>query len=1120
MVVRYHGSAAGWDDRRGATRKAIIFTRCHHGDYPGPAGLLSQYGVDGAVLWPWLARWLPWRGTAPAALAPAGAEQDQNQDEHKQDKQDKQDKHKDVAELVQAFVEALAAEPSFGGEISTAWSDRVVHATDNSIFELMPQGVIYCRSEADIVATMRLLGQEEFREITVTPRGGGTSTNGQSLGSGLVLDTTKYMHAVMAVGDDWARVQAGVVLDVLNRRLHQDGRMFGPSTSSSSRVCLGGMIHTDASGIGSMVWGKTSDHILALRMVLVGGEVITLNRQMRVQDQPRLARLTQIIRGAQSLFYAKLPQLPRFFSGYNLLCAHPEGELWNLVKLVAGSEGSLGVVSECTVRTVPRLKAQVLFGLVAEDMATCLELADDIRELKPYAMELIDENILGTALEELSVQPGGPAYELCQQARHYPNACALFVSLQDHGQEATPEYAEAVRKIQDYLDGCGAVYSVMTSASDQIEQLWNIRKKSVGLYGRRAVEAGRKAEPPQALKGVAFVEDCAVLPRQMGGFIRDFRALLTSHGVKFGMYGHVDAGCIHVRPRLDYYDPQLKLRLRQISDDVFALTRRYGGLLWGEHGKGFRCEYLPEVLGDELYDVFRQIKESFDPYYQLNPGKICQPPQLPLTLDHLPLRAHLDTQIRGELGEYMQAAMGCDGNGMCFSEDATAVMCPSYKATRQRVHSPKGRAALVRRWMHGQVQDAPTRKIMARAIRAEQNIGKGAWWWRQLRRRSGIHDIQAQQTYAAFAGCLACKGCTRGCPLHVDIPEVKSRFLYLYHQFYRRSLRDYSLGLAETLLPFVARVYGLRKFYQGLQRRWGVALARWIGVTELPTLHQPAVRPSPSRDADVVIVPDLLSYVMMPGLTAVAASVLRKLQYQVAIAPYMSSGKSWHSLGFRRMFRASACRNIRSLQLQQARHPQAKFMALDPGLGLVWRQEYQQVVRPGERMVDVWLPQELLGQVSEAAVQLWRPQLAQRSRQHHVYLLVHCFEDSALSGAAAQWLAIFKRLDVAVEHKAVGCCGMAGFWGYQREFKHISAQIFASSWQAALTSIQHVAAERSAQRVVVLVTGGSCRHQLERFYCAGDGASSQGGAATGGMHFCHPLEYLAELISSDESESG
>lgn len=1087
MLLRlsYKGCRRGGEGLPGRTRKAIIFTRCHHEDQPDPAG------VDYA----------PPPGQAG-----------------------KWNDHQDAPEQVQAFVAALAAEPSFGGEISTAWSDRVVHATDNSIFELMPQGIIYCRSEADIVATMRLLGQVAFRDVTLIPRGGGTSTNGQSLGTGLVLDTTKYMHTIMEVGDDWARVQAGVVLDVLNRRLHQDGRMFGPSTSSSSRVCLGGMINTDASGIGSMVWGKTSDHILALRLVLVGGEVITLHHQMRVQDQPRLARLARIISKAQSLFYAKLPQLPRFFSGYNLLCAHPDGELWNLVKLIAGSEGSLGVVSECTVRTVPRLEAQVVFGVVAEDISTCLELADDIRQLQPYAMELIDENILGTALEELSIQTGGPAYELFQQARRYPHACALFVSFQAHG-AATPEYARAVMKMKEYLDQDSrrpaprAVYNVITSAPDQVEQLWNIRKKSVGLYGRKAVEAGRNAQPDQALKGMAFVEDCAVLPRQMAGFIRDFRALLTSHGVRFGMYGHVDAGCIHVRPRLDYYDPQLKQRLRQISDDVFALTRQYGGLFWGEHGKGFRCEYLPEVLGDKLYGVFRQIKRSFDPHYQLNPGKICSPPLaaaqpevLPrTTLEHLPLRAHIDTQIRGELSEYMQVAMACDGNGMCFNEDATAVMCPSYKATRERIHSPKGRAALVRRWLH--VQDGGSRQLMTGAVRAEIAVGTGrGWLWPQLRRRSAADDVRtvAQQTYAAFAGCLACKGCTRGCPLHVDIPEVKSRFLYLYHQQYGRSLRDYSLGLAETLLPFVAKSCRLRRLYQWLQRRWGAGLARWLGVTELPVVHPPPAQLPAALGADVVIVADLMSYVMMPGLMRAAICVLRQLGYQVATTPYMSSGKSWHSLGFRRMFRVSAYRQIRSLQQLQAAHSQAKFMALDPGLGLVWRQEYLQLMRPGERMVDVWLPQELLGQVSSDAVQRWRAELAQRSRQHHVYLLVHCFEKSALSSDVATcWVAVFKRLGVAVEHKAVGCCGMAGFWGYQREHQQMSAQIFALSWQATLTSIQqqHTAADGPGPRVIVLVTGGSCRHQLERFY--------RDGATTPQLHFYHPLEYLAELLSDD-----
>ena len=1030
----------------------------------------------------------------------------------------------------------LAADAQFGGEISTALSDRVVHATDNSIFELMPQGIIYCRSEQDIIATLRLLDEPRFRQVTLTPRGGGTSTNGQSLGMGLVLDTSKYMTQIIETTSESVRLQSGVVLDRLNHHLNEVGMMFGPTTSSSSRVCLGGMINTDASGIGSMVWGKTSDHIRALRLVVRGGEVITIHQQMTANEHPYLAKLVKIIRQAQGEFHTRLPQLPRFFSGYNLLCSQSSGDLWNLVKLIAGSEGTLGVVSECTVQTVPMAKQQILFGLLADDFETCLQLADDIREFKPYAMELIDENILMSAQDELSTQVPGPAQELVDYAKTCPCANVLFVSFQDHGlrTQTYHEYDKSVTRLKNYLQNqvtphSKCAFRVMTSDPEQIKCLWNIRKKSVGLYARKAIKTGRRGGGGCRIKSVAFVEDCAVHPRNLTAFMRDFRQLLDGYGLSYGMYGHLDAGCVHVRPQMDYADRQFGKLVRRIADDVYALTRRYGGVMWGEHGKGFRCEHLQDFLGDKLYDAFCHIKQIFDPHYQLNPGRICPPAELSdaahvarlHTTEHLPLRAHKEAQIQPELSEFLQSAMACDGNGLCFGQDQAAVMCPSYQATRERVHSPKGRAALARSWLHAVSHNKQHQRILHQAL-ANVDIARSsslvAQWQAvrhvvitQLRwlgsRWSRSSDELSPQVHRAFAGCLSCKGCTRGCPLHVDIPEVKSRFLYLYHQLYSRAWRDYGFGMAEWLLPRLAAVRWLRTGYHYFTRIGGEILASWLRVTEFPQLYPP-YQLSPllaAANYDVIVVGDLMSRALLPQLTQDAIYVLRQCGQQVGEMPYRPSGKSWHSLGFVRRFRQVAATNLVEFRRLHAAYPQAAFVALDPGIGLAYRQEYAQLWHQAGETIEVRLLQEHLITMGDHIFARWRGQLAQR-RLPRIYLLVHCFEKSALSDAAQDWLAVFKRVGITVEHKQVGCCGMAGFWGYQVENKKLSTQIFNLAWWPALESM--LDPDPANPQPVVLVTGGSCRHQLER--CLNQAAA----AKFSRLKVAHPVEYLAELIRS------
>jgi ferredoxin len=326
-----------------------------------------------------------------------------------------------------------------------------------------------------------------------------------------------------------------------------------------------------------------------------------------------------------------------------------------------------------------------------------------------------------------------------------------------------------------------------------VNRIWTMRKKSVGLLGNMQ---GDKRPIP-------FVEDTAVPPENLADYIVEFRAALDARGLAYGMFGHVDAGVLHVRPAIDMKDPVQQHLIREVTEDVVRLTRKYHGLLWGEHGKGVRSEFSPAFFGP-LYPALQAIKAAFDPRNQLNPGKIAAPEDTTLlTIDGVPTRGQLDRTIPSAVRAGYDEAMHCNGNGACFNWDPDDAMCPSWKATRERRHSPKGRASLTREWL---------RQLAGLGFDPVQDGQRmrGAAGWRDFparvlntlsRKPDFSHDVKE-----AMDGCLACKSCVGQCPIKVDVPTFRAKFLEAYHGRYLRPLRDHLVGSLEHVLPALARV--------------------------------------------------------------------------------------------------------------------------------------------------------------------------------------------------------------------------------------------------------------------------------------------------------------------------
>ncbi len=578
-----------------------------------------------------------------------------------------------------SFLELLGRS-AFRGDIEKSYASRLAMATDNSVYQVVPQAVLYPRSADDIAVMLKLAAEPAYHTLSFFPRGGGTGTNGQSLGGGIIVDLSRHMNQIMEINleEGWVRAQAGVVKDQLNAYLKPHGYFFSPDLSTSNRATLGGMINTDASGQGSLVYGKTSDHVLGLKAVLENGDLMATEPLTgeRLADKLALENregeiyrtLYRIGKERRADIEATFPKLNRFLTGYDLKHLYqPDTDTLDVSRVLCGSEGSLGFITEARLNITPIPRYRTLVNVKYDSFPSALRNAPFMVQAEALSVETVDSRVLGLARADIiwhSVK------ELIQDVPGKDLQGLNIVEFADTDEAAhKAKVAELCRRIDALLANgeAGIIGYQVCDHLPSIETIYAMRKKSVGLLGNAE---GRK-------KPVAFTEDTAVPPESLADFIMEFRALLDAHGLDYGMFGHVDAGVLHVRPALDLCDPEQEVLLRRISDQVVALTAKYGGLMWGEHGKGFRSEYSPAFFG-ELWEELQRVKGAFDPANRINPGKICVPYGSDAELVSVdgPKRGKFDRQIPVAVRESYTRALDCNGNGLCFTFETDSPHVP------------------------------------------------------------------------------------------------------------------------------------------------------------------------------------------------------------------------------------------------------------------------------------------------------------------------------------------------------------------------------------------------------------------------------------------------------------
>ncbi|MBL0690724.1 MAG: FAD-binding oxidoreductase [SAR324 cluster bacterium] len=1004
------------------------------------------------------------------------------------------------------------AKDGFQGDIETDLASITVAATDNSIYEIPPKMLLFPRYERDISIILKRLHTPSYKNYSITARGGSTGTNGQSLNDGIVIDFSRYFNTIIDIdiASKRVKVQAGVVLEQLNEQLAKLGYFFPVQISTANRATIGGMFSTDASGKGSKVYGKMSANVAGVKFWNYLGDSYYwqacsldsyLNDKSNIWQKELVHNIYNTYQQTKHLFAKHFPQMNRGLTGYNLPgFINNQGQI-NLSALLCGSEGTLGMVSEVIlhIRPLPAYKAVVM--VFYDNFLDALSQAQKIGKFNPIAIESIDETTTRLALNDSSWKRVSPLLrdDLLGKIKSF--------SIVEFAGDNKSELNAQLVNFKNYLNSelnqpQGALDFHITKHGGEIADIWKIRSRGVGLLSSMEGEQ----------KPIAFVEDCAVSPAVLVDFIKEFRHILQNQGYRYGMYGHVDVGCIHVRPALNMLCASERAQIRIISDQVQALVVKYKGIIWGEHGKGMRSEYLVDYLDDLLYAGMRDIKACFDPDDKFNPGKLYRPTGSTDKLygiDSVAIKGKRNANLdRSKYAQFIKI-LDCDGNGECLSVSKTDLMCPSLKVSANKIHSPKGRAFILREWLHQLAKrgisladgDKKNRLLFLGKIfkfikfNKANKIGKG-----------GKKDFN-KEVFSSLDGCLSCKACTSLCPVRIDIPEYKARFLDWYYTLYKRPYRDFLVASLESVLPLMASFPRLVNSLLG-QHILAALIDKTLGLVDLPKLSIPTIKERLAKldlslisekksksyylankgkksevSNSIIIVPDVFLFFYEVDVLIAGIKLLKRIGYKVEIANFSANGKAQHIKGYLGAFRKTAKRH--SKFIESLASGGANIISIEPSVGLTYREEYQVYVDNFENpvlMIEEFLISEIkkdnscfnrfLKSINKSNKQT--KQTKQTKQGEKVYrLFSHCSQMSSQPHSARSWQKIFEQFTIKLNLESVGCCGMAGIFGHESHHLAESKAIFHYSWQEPILE-----AHKNGEHI--LASGYSCRHQVRR----------------------------------------
>lgn len=952
-------------------------------------------------------------------------------------------------------------------EVSFDRGTRMLYATDASLYQVEPVGVVIPRTIDDVAAVVRVAVEAG---VPIVPRGGATSLSGQTIGPALILDFSKYLNRIGVVDRDamTVKVEPGVVLDRLNAHLKPLGLMFGPDVSTSDRATIGGMIGNNSAGARSLRYGKTVDHVNALDVVLADGETARLGPVPADQLDDLCARedtvgrahraVRDAVAGHREAIADRFPGILRRVSGYNLdefvpgLAVRANGwvdDPWrfNLAKLIVGSEGTLAVVQGAELKVVPLPKAQGLVVLSFGSIPAALDRINEIVATGPVSVEMLDRMILELAASN-------PVYaKKLTFAEGLPEAvlAAQFYA------ESEEELAERVDRLAGLFEGRPGVLGVTKClTADSRDDFWKVRKAGFSLLMAMVGDA----------KPVAFVEDTAVSPDRLPAFYERFSRIVEGQGLRAACYGHADVGCLHIRPIVNVKTTEGVAQLRAIAREVSDLVVEFGGAMSGEHGDGLaRSGWNAKLFGPEVYGCFEAVKRAFDPRDLMNPGKVVASPDLGESLrmgpSYHPVEPATTAFDFDGQGGFAGAVEMCSGVGAC-RKTTGGTMCPSYMVTRDEMHSTRGRANALRLVMTGELT---------------------AGWSNET-----LHE--------ALDLCLQCKACKTECPSNVDMSKLKAEVLY---QRYKGS----PAPLASVLMARIGLLNAVGSATAPLAN-WTLRQPafRWLqekalGVDRRRTLpafasnhlrkwfRRHAPDPRAGSRGRVLLLDDCFTTYNTPEVGRAAVKVLEGAGYRVELAGLPCCGRPAISKGLLKEGRELALGNVR--RLVGAAREGVPILGCEPSCLLTLVDEYRDF-RLGPDAEAVARAALL---VDDFVADRHRvPELPLKAGHDRVLLHGHC-QQKALVGTKGSVAALMRVPGLEVRELDSGCCGMAGSFGYELGHYELSKAL------ADRVILPAISADPTA---TLVAPGFSCRSQVH---------------GLSGIQALHPIEVVAARMDLD-----
>ncbi len=1005
----------------------------------------------------------------------------------------------------------------FAGELffdnSTSHNaQKILYSTDASVYQEKPLAVAIPKEISDLKLLIKFANEHG---VTLIPRAAGTSLAGQVVGKGVVVDISKYFDKVIEINKEekWVRVQPGVIRDDLNVILKPYGLMFGPETSTSNRAMIGGMIGNNSCGLHSIVWGDTRDNLLSAKVLLSDGTETEFgsitketffkkaykdNLEGKLYGQVFKILNNPLIQETIEKNYPK-KSLTRRNTGYaldmlsaNELFNHNSNEAFNFCKLLSGSEGTLAFITEAKLNLIPLPPKEIaLICIHCHSIQDALQANLVALRYEPMASELVDKYIL-------DFTKGHPIYG---QNRFFIEGDPAAILMVEFMAETNEELNKITHLVISDLQKEGIGYAYPVVRGEDTKPAWEVRKAGLGLI--------------RNLKGdtqpVNLIEDCAVSPEDLPAYIADLQELLKRHNTNASYYAHAGAGELHVEPMINLKTLEGKELFRTILKETAELVKKYNGSLSGEHGDGrLRGEFIESVLGTEVYDLLKEIKNIFDPKNIFNANKIVNTPPMNEFLRYEAGKKNPEIETYFDFNHQegiLRLAEKCSGSGDCRKTEVTGgTMCPSYMATRLEKDTTRARANILRSYLSPPAPDG--------------GVSNDTFDWKMDEKapssRAGATNASGAAVKEVMDLCLSCKGCKSECPSKVDVGKMKAEFLQHYYNEHGVPFRTKMIGnftksqQLASYFPSLYNFFATNSFTSKITKSiLGFAQERTIptlGNTTLRKWQEDRISTQKKREKNSIhLAPKKLGkrrpqgkvYLFCDEFTNYndveigkkAIHLLTALGYEVHIPKHIESGRTYLSKGLVKDAQRIAIQNVRLLS--EAISDNSPILGIEPSAILTLRDEYLELVpdylhadavRVAENcyLIDEFLAQEV--DKKKITKDLFTKE------KKLIKLHGHCHQ-KALSSMIPTKKILSLPENYEVQLIPSGCCGMAGSFGYEKEHYEVSMQI------GELVLFPTI--RKQAEEVIIAAPGTSCRHQIM------DGT---------GRKAKHPVEILWEAL--------